>query len=416
MTTRIGMAVHGLFTIFFQRETFLKKSGNSTIRSATLLKRPTDFIQEMSSNRRILIYYPFNGKAVAIESKAEMLIRLNYEVFLLTWAPRGELHKRCDAIGVKTFSTAKAKQHGGVLFFVYQTKQLLSFCKKNEIRLLFAHFQSVAMVAGIANYFRKVRVVYFRHNSDYFELRNSRKELFFNKMANKLSETIIAISDNVYTQLLKEGVDAKKIKRINLAYDFTKYGRPDLAIAASIRDEYKANILLLAAARLDALKRHKDIFQVVKALCDKGIDCKLICVGDGPLKGELEKWIEENRMKGKIILKGFVHNVIDYLAACDLLIHLSYSEASNQVVKEAGICRKAVIACKGVGNFEEYLEDNVNAFLVDKESPVDPSIEILAKYAGDKAHLTELGQNLYDTVIAKFDISSVVGDYKALLQ
>lgn len=370
----------------------------------------------MPRNKRILIYYPFNGKAVAIESKAEMLIKLGYEVFLLTWAPRGELHKRCDEIGVKTFSTAKEKQLGGMFFFSFQVKQLLRFCRKNEITLIFAHFQSVAMTAGIASYFRKMRIVYFRHNSDYFELRNSKKELFFNKMANKLSHTIIAISDNVYTQLLKEGVDAKKIKRINLAYDFSKYGKPDEVLAASIRAEFKSDILLITAARLDALKRHKDIFQVVKALSDKGIDCKLICVGDGPLKEDLQKWILENELQEKIILKGFVHNVIDYLAACDLLIHLSYSEASNQVVKEAGLCRKTVIVCKGVGNFEEYLVNNVNAFLVDKESPVNPSIEVLERIARDKNQLSKLGQNLYDTVISKFDISSVVDYYKVLIQ
>lgn len=370
----------------------------------------------MSFNKRILIYYPFNGKAVAIESKAEMLINLGYEVFLLTWAPRGELHKRCDEIGVKTFSTAKQKQLSGMLFFAFQIRQLLKFCKANKISLIFAHFQSVAMVAGMASYFRKLRVIYFRHNSDYFELRNSKKELFFNKMANKLSHTIIAISDNVYAQLLKEGVAAKKIRRINLAYDFSKYGKPDKALAASIRAEYTSDILLVTAARLDPLKRHMESFQVIKALFHKGLDCKLICVGDGPLKEDLQKWIKENGLEERIILKGFVHNVIDYLAACDLLIHLSYSEASNQVVKEAGFCGKTVIACKGVGNFEEYLENNENAFLVDKESPVNPSVEVLSKYAKDKSQLIKLGQNLSDTVIAKFDIASVVDDYKALIQ
>jgi len=372
----------------------------------------------MLSNKKktVLIYYPFSTKSIAIESQVEILIRLNFEVLLITWNERGELHERCEQLGAKCFSTAPKKNLRSAFFFFYQGYRLLSFCQKYNVSVIFVHFQSLAMVAGLAAHFRKLWTIYFRHNTDYFELRNSRKELFFNRMANRFSHTIIAISNSVRKQLLKEGVRDGKIKRIDLAYNFSRYGKPNRHFVQAIREKYLGSVLLLMPARLDPLKRHIHTFEVIKSIRNEGIDCKLICIGEGELKRRLQKWIVEKGMDGNIVLEGFVPNVIDYMEACDIIINLSYSEASNQVVKEAGLFKKPVIVCRGVGNFDEYLEDHLNAFLVDKESPVEPTISLLRQFAHDKTKLAEMGKRLHEVVISRFSMESVIDRYEELLQ
>lgn len=362
---------------------------------------------------RILIYSPSNLRAVDQQSQAELLIRGGHEVFLLTWAPRGALHENFEEVGAKAFSANRVKGRS-VFFFINQTRFLIRFCKENKIDIIFSHLQGNAVVSGLAHFFIRSKVFYFRHNSDYVKLMPSRKNKILNKLANYLSPNIVAISDKVKKQLLFEGVPAKKIGRINYCYNFSQYRKNALDNAKEIRDKYHADLLLLMVARLDPLKRHLLSFEVVEELLKSGINCKLVSIGDGPMRTELQCWIKEHKMESNIFLEPFVTNTIDYFEACDMLIHLSYSEASSHVVKEAGLCNKTVVACRDVGDFNDYLKHLTNAFLVDKEEPVSESVALLQQYGLEKALIHKMGEALHKTIIENFSLEAVEKEYQKL--
>lgn len=342
-----------------------------------------------------------------------MLLRKGYEVYLLTWDVPGALHQNFEKMGARPFSASVKGRH--VFFYINQARFLVQFCRTHKIDLVLSHQQNNAVVAGMAKYFMKAKCYYFRHNSDYVQLSNSRMNVILNKLANRLSRNIVAISNRVKEQLIKEGVDKKKILRINYCYNFSQYRLGSTHSADVIKEKYNADLLLLMVARLDPLKRHVMAFEVVKQLAEKGINCKLVSIGDGPMREELQQWIDKNGMGERIVLENFVTNTVDYFDACDLLIHLSYSEASSHVVKEAAMCNKAVIACRDVGDFNDYLEHNVNALLADKENPVPGTVDMLAAVYQQKEHLQRMGKNLCETVINTFSIEAVEKDYEQIL-
>ena len=153
----------------------------------------------------------------------------------------------------------------------------------------------------------------------------------------------------------------------------------------------------------------------VKALKDEGCDCKFVCLGAGSLQNELEQWVNDNGMAENIFLLGIKPNVLDYLSAGDLLLHLSETEASNSVVKEAGLVKKAAIVCKAVGDFEDYIENNNNGFLVDKEDPVPETIAILKAMDQNRPLLNEIGLKAQHSITSVFDIGNVEQQYLNLL-
>lgn len=367
-------------------------------------------------SKRILIYYPFNLKSASTRAQARVLLDLGYEVYLLTWAKEGLLHKDFVEIGVKTFSAYSDRYVKGPLFFIHHTLFLRRFLRKHNIDKVISHIQSNGMVAGLALLFHRQRTFYCRHNSDYFELRNSRKELFINSMANKLSHRIIAISDKVRQQLMKEGVAKAKIARVDLCYDFKAFGTPDADTIAGIRRKYNADIILLVAARLDPLKRHRSAIEVVKGLLKKGIDVKLLCIGNGEEREGLLTEIRNANLEESVFLLGFIPDVINYYAACDVLLNLSYSEASSHVTKEAGICGKPVIVCRGVGDFDDYLVNGENGFLVDKEDPVAECVNIVTDLCGNTQMLKQTGRNLLNTIYERFSMDAVREQYRTLLR
>lgn len=366
--------------------------------------------------KNILIYFPYNHRTVEQQSVMEMLLKKGHNVFLLTLTPENYLHNYVRVLGVKAFAspvTATSK----IKSIFANAKYLVSFCKENKIDIIIAHQQLSALPLIFAKPFLKnTRLFYVRHNADEDYQSHPVKAKLINGFINRMLPSIIAPSDVVYDYMTKiEKVPARKMQRINYGYNFNQYDKPDLTIAAQIKAEHPANLLLISIARLFPAKRHSIMFEVVAALKEKGLKVKMICLGDGSIKQELIDWVDEHKLYDTIFFKGICSNIFDYLVAGDALFHLSSTEASNSVVKESGLVKRTVIVCEQVGDFSDYIIDSFNGFLLNKADPLQQAITLLEKVYHNKNILTEAGNNLHQTVLKEFDIDNVSSKYDALI-
>ena len=317
-------------------------------------------------------------------------------------------------MGAEAYSSVAAKGRS-IFFFIRQAKFLAEFCKQHQVDVVISILQSNAVVADMAKYLCKARFIYMRHNADYISLRSSKKDKLINWLANTLSPEIIAISNNVKAELLKEGVKEKKINKINLCYNFAHYEAERKYNTEIIRQQFNTELLIICVARLDPLKQHIKAFEVIEQLVQQKISCKLLCIGDGPYRNNLQQWITEHGLGEHIILYGFIPNVFDFLMAADIMILLSSSEASNNAVKEMAMCNKTAIVCKNTGDFEEYIQDGVNGFLVSKTSPQKECIAILSDLYKNRLKQNQMGKALYTTVKDRFGMTAVKEEYITLL-
>lgn len=364
----------------------------------------------------VLIYSTSSGnRSPDQQGQAELLLTLNHKVFLLTHGKDDVLHKNFRAMGATAFSSAH-KGGGSLIFLIRQWAFLIGFCNKHKIQIVFCHGTSNAIIGGLAKKFVKSKFIYVRHHTDEFVVLRDKKNVLLSKLANRFSDTIIAISKKVKFFLLEDGVSLKKIFRINLCYNFDECLKTDVqGDPAEIRKSVKADFLLLSIARLVPSKRILASFDVVKNLREMGHDCGLIVIGSGEMDEELNQWILKHELQENVKLVGYKANVLDYLKAADMLIHPSYSEASNQVVKEMGLHKKPVIVCNDVGDFDDYLINGVNSIIVDKENPIKPMTEAIASLINDEQKKYSIGNNLYLTVLSTFSISAAKADYVKLL-
>ena len=360
---------------------------------------------------KILLYSPANARAVDQQSQAVLFKQMGHEAILLTWMPWGVLHENFVAAGGSAYSSnVKGRR---IIFFIRQIRFLISFCRQHHIDIIISNGQGCAVVTGIAKYFMSARTIYERHNTSLYgeRLKNSLKDKVLNWFANRLSPNFIAISGKVQDQLIKENIAVKKIHQINLCYDPLQYSNDNTGKESEIKHQYKAGLLVLYIARLVHRKRHEQAFEVAKKLVADGIDCKLVCIGHGESRDELQQWITENNMQETIILTGYVANVFDYIKASDIVLLLSISEASSHIVKEAAFCGKTVLVCRGVGDFEETIIPGYNGYLVDPEDPVEETVEVLKNISRDKNILAPLSANLLKTVNENFSVESVKEKY-----
>jgi glycosyltransferase involved in cell wall biosynthesis len=127
-----------------------------------------------------------------------------------------------------------------------------------------------------------------------------------------------------------------------------------------------------------------------------------LLLDDGEQRESLETFVKENRLEKKIFLIGLKKNIIDYLAAADLIVHPSATEASSSLIKEAGLVKKPVIVCSGVGDFDQYIINEKNGFLVQQDNEQAEFEKYINAVYKDLNKAAEMGAALHNTVIEEF--------------
>jgi glycosyltransferase involved in cell wall biosynthesis len=257
--------------------------------------------------------------------------------------------------------------------------------------------------------------VAFRHHAEsafyaeygaQFGMQRNRNEVRFDKIINRLAKTIVIPSSGVWYGMEKyEKCDMKKVKLLPYIYDFSTYQQPDKEKVQLLKYEYDCRLRLIMVSRMVPTKQHLPVFQLVKKLVDEGLSIKMIVMDDGPLRPELEAFIAANNLSGIIAMVGFRNDFINYMAAADLLIHPSLTEASNNVVKELALLEKGVAVCKDVGDFNDYIKDDENGFMIDRGNLVSSLEDIIRKAYAGKEQLEVMGKLLKKDVLDLFDYS-----------
>jgi glycosyltransferase involved in cell wall biosynthesis len=132
----------------------------------------------------------------------------------------------------------------------------------------------------------------------------------------------------------------------------------------------------------------------------------LLVLDDGPEKNNLLQYIADEKLEDRFFMIGYTTEVINYMAVADMLVHPSLTEASNSVVKEMGVLKKTVAVCSGVGDFDSYIIDGKNGFLLPATNTAPALKEVIKLCADNKQLLYEMGNNLREDVLKKFHLNS----------
>jgi glycosyltransferase involved in cell wall biosynthesis len=338
-----------------------------------------------------------------------------HEMIVLTLSERGAFHETVEKTGIKTFTNVIPRKPSWK-FFTGHIRNLIGFCKKHKIDFVWSHLQDANLIALLAQPFIKAKVVAFRHHAesafyaemgDKFGMKRNKNEVRIDKMVNRLAKKIIIPSSGVWQSMEKyEGCNMRKVQLIPYIYDFTTYQQPDLEKVKALRDQYSCKLMLIMVSRMIAAKQHMPVFEVIKKLVDEGLSVKMIVMDDGPLRPELEKFILQNNLSDHIFLTGFREDFVNYMAAADMLIHPSLTEASNNVVKEMGLLEKSVAVCKDVGDFNDYIRDDQNGYFLKRDN-LPQTIESVIRDAYDNpGKLKQFGSGLRKDVFKHFSDSA----------
>lgn len=365
--------------------------------------------------KRILVYYPFNRYTIPIDIPLVELIKNGNKVLLYCNQEYGDLQSRYESQGIEIIPFKKAK-FKGKLKYIQEIFTLIGISKKYDVDYIFSHLQPANLVSSIANYFTSSIVYNFRHHFYYEHLLTDNSKMIPNKnmvrldkLINKFSKRIIVPSINVKNAIVqKEKINPNKIQVIPYRYNFTeKINSINVENARLLRQKYASDILAIIISRLIPYKRHILAFNIVKKLKEDGINIKLLVMDDaGSEYRNLKRFVEENNLTDSIYFLGYKQNVLEYLSASDVLIHPSLTETSSSAVKEAGILEKIVFVCKDVGDFNEYIINNVNGYSFPASDFEECTINSIKNILTNKSSFSNIGRNLKTEVLSRFQMQA----------
>jgi glycosyltransferase involved in cell wall biosynthesis len=162
--------------------------------------------------------------------------------------------------------------------------------------------------------------------------------------------------------------------------------------------------------RIFRLKGHADLVTAFAKILPQVQHARLLFVGDGALRGDIEQQILALGLAGKIIFTGLVPpgEVARYVGIMDCLAHLSYREALSRALPQALAAGKPVVAYDFDGADEICLE-NETGFLV-RTGDIDNAAHNLVQLANVAALRKKFGERGRSFVRDNFSVEKMVDD------
>lgn len=174
----------------------------------------------------------------------------------------------------------------------------------------------------------------------------------------------------------------------------------------------KSDYVIGILARLTPDKNPLQLVDAVAMLRDRGIAARVLMVGDGSLREEIESRARSLKVERDVVITGFQQDVRPYIAVCDAMVLCSHTEAFSLAAIEAMAMGKPFVHSL-VGGAAEMIRPGENGFLF----PVGDTVALADRLArlSDPGARERMGRNARARVEAQFSETTMVDRYEQLL-
>lgn len=308
-------------------------------------------------------------------------VAAGHEVFLAfgpIYGPEGSLEDEARAAGAKLIVVPAMRRAilPGHDYFTYRALRKIIRDIKPDI--VHTHSSKAGIVGRAAAWAERVPgVVHTIHGLPFHE-RQFRPihdaYVMTERWAAKRCHRLIGI-----TQAMNDAFAANRLGRpeqfrvVPSGVDFDKLGlplsrpMPDPQVRARVRAELKLDAtapLIGIVARLDPLKGHDDLLDILPDLIQRYPGIHLLFVGDGWHRATLEQRLITMNLRDRVTITGVVAlpRVIELLQTMDVMALPSYQEGQGRALVEALACGCAVVGY-AVGGIPEVCVDGVTGKL-----------------------------------------------------
>ncbi|HEY5928497.1 MAG TPA: glycosyltransferase [Kofleriaceae bacterium] len=228
------------------------------------------------------------------------------------------------------------------------------------------------------------------------------------RAAAQLAHAFVAVSDTTFEQAkAQHDAPAARMHTIANGIRLDRY-HPDPEARAAARVELGLGDAWVVGTvgRLDAYKNQALLVRAMAPLLSS--DVRLVIVGDGPARAEVEAEIAKLREPRWVVMTGRRMDVPRIIPAFDVFALSSKTEGLPLVVPEA-MAAALPIVTTAVGGLPSVVDEGVTGMLVPVEEPALRNA--LAKLADDRNLARAMGERARETALDRYSADRMVEAY-----
>lgn len=348
----------------------------------------------------------------------DIILNLNKDKFSVevACAPGGELVNRLREQGIVVHTIESLKREVYPLNDLRALFALYRLIRKERYDIVHCHSTKAGLLGRIAAWLARTPKIYFTvHGWGFYNVGEYGRLrpilIFLEKLAARLTDKIICVSENDKKQGMKKKIASKDkfvVIHNGINWNQTKKsenlrkeigaGESDVIFGMVGRLAYQKNPLLFLEAAGWVAQTHKQ--------------AKFVLVGNGVFYGDCRKFIDKNHLEKCAFMLGFRKDVPELLSNMDVFVLSSRFEGLPLTIIEAMFAGLPIVATD-VGGVSELVHDQENGFLVQPDSAEELAAKMiyLIENPGERISMGKKSERIAK---GNFTIDRMVQKYEKL--
>lgn len=280
--------------------------------------------------KKLMIIVPNlqGGGQERIAALISWVLENDYEIFFVVFDDKESKYKISEKAKFVNINVPSAK---GVFTKVFHVVKRVVKVRRLRKREKIDCCLSMGYTANIVNCLSRgsgKTIVSVRNSS----INETGKRSVINNLIYKKSDTLLCVSEGQMSRIQKvyPEINGKALVIYNPC-DIERIA----AFRESITESEKMKHVVVTCGRLEGIKCYKNLFNSIKLTRKKINDIRLMVIGEGVQRRELEEYIRDNQMDDYIELMGFKEDPFQYVARGEIFVFASAREGFPNVLVEA---------------------------------------------------------------------------------
>lgn len=328
----------------------------------------------------------------------------------------GPMKDEIEALGFKVHVVDMGRDINPIKDFKTY-RELKALIRQVNPDIVHLHSSKAGVLGRLAAYKNGIPNIYNPHGWSFsMNVSKNKKKAYalIERFCSKYCNYIINISDDEQKLAIKYNISSEeKMKVIYNGIDIGKYNvtydRKKVLNELNIPED---SFVIGMVGRITKQKSPETFINIASKLKDKIENSYFILVGDGELRFEIEKLVDELNIGDRIRITGWTNNVIKYISVFDIGLLTSKWEGFGLVLAEYMAANKPVVA-SDVGGIPNVITDGVNGRLIEVGN-VNEFCNAIIEIKNNKLLSEEYIKNGFRIVNEKFNIKRVVREHENL--
>ena len=228
-------------------------------------------------------------------------------------------------------------------FNVAEVKRIIDLVQPDIVH---AHDYSASIACAIASHGKRIVISHLHHDSP--ECRSWGKKALLYAVAVPFLERIIVVSKATVDGTVFEKMIARKTVILENPVD-----RKKIREMAEVSEQVQYDLIYVG--RLSEKKNPLRFIEIVKLLCEKGLNIKAAMIGNGELYEACNALIKQEKLEQNVTLLGYKENPYSYMKSAKIFCMTSVEEGYGLAVMEAVSLGLPVLVTP-VGNMKDVFQ------------------------------------------------------------